>query len=257
MSDTSQGPGWWQASDGKWYPPEQAPGPQQPGQGGGGYGGTPYGGGAAGGSAGDGTDIGSTFSYAWNKLVQNIGEWLLLWLIAVGITIVVGILLFAVGAGAGFATDGRFAPVGILLTILASLVTGVLLVVLAKAAAQAVNGQKVDIGGAFQLTGNNITAGLVFGLILGVVNLVPCVGWILQLGVFAVLGFLPVLSALDDKGAEAISEAATLSTSRPGEGLLFWLIGGVITSCCFFLGAPIAVIGGAYLVKRYRGELVA
>ncbi|MCU1354075.1 MAG: domain containing protein [Acidimicrobiales bacterium] len=24
MSDTSQGPGWWQASDGKWYPPEQA-----------------------------------------------------------------------------------------------------------------------------------------------------------------------------------------------------------------------------------------
>jgi uncharacterized RDD family membrane protein YckC len=23
MSDMSQGPGWWQASDGKWYPPEQ------------------------------------------------------------------------------------------------------------------------------------------------------------------------------------------------------------------------------------------
>jgi len=25
MSEQSQGPGWWQASDGKWYPPEQAP----------------------------------------------------------------------------------------------------------------------------------------------------------------------------------------------------------------------------------------
>ncbi len=25
MSDTSQGPGWWQASDGKWYPPESVP----------------------------------------------------------------------------------------------------------------------------------------------------------------------------------------------------------------------------------------
>lgn len=25
MSDTSMGPGWWIASDGKWYPPEQAP----------------------------------------------------------------------------------------------------------------------------------------------------------------------------------------------------------------------------------------
>jgi hypothetical protein len=25
-AETSQGPGWWQASDGKWYPPEQKPG---------------------------------------------------------------------------------------------------------------------------------------------------------------------------------------------------------------------------------------
>lgn len=25
MADTSQGPGWWQASDGKWYPPTSAP----------------------------------------------------------------------------------------------------------------------------------------------------------------------------------------------------------------------------------------
>jgi hypothetical protein len=30
MSDTSQGPGWWQASDGKWYAPEQVPQPQPP-----------------------------------------------------------------------------------------------------------------------------------------------------------------------------------------------------------------------------------
>lgn len=27
MSATSQGPGWWQASDGLWYSPESAPGP--------------------------------------------------------------------------------------------------------------------------------------------------------------------------------------------------------------------------------------
>src|SRR5262245_38169099 len=30
MSDTSQGEGWWQASDGKWYAPEQHPDVQQP-----------------------------------------------------------------------------------------------------------------------------------------------------------------------------------------------------------------------------------
>jgi hypothetical protein len=30
MSDTQQGPGWWQASDGKWYPPETHPSRQVP-----------------------------------------------------------------------------------------------------------------------------------------------------------------------------------------------------------------------------------
>ena len=30
MSDTSQGPGWWLASDGRWYPPTTAPGPTPP-----------------------------------------------------------------------------------------------------------------------------------------------------------------------------------------------------------------------------------
>lgn len=31
MSDFSQGPGWWQASDDKWYPPDQVPGPEPAG----------------------------------------------------------------------------------------------------------------------------------------------------------------------------------------------------------------------------------
>ena len=30
MSDQSQGPGWWQASDGKWYPPQSQPPPTGP-----------------------------------------------------------------------------------------------------------------------------------------------------------------------------------------------------------------------------------
>ena len=30
MSEQSQGPGWWLASDGKWYPPESVPAPPPP-----------------------------------------------------------------------------------------------------------------------------------------------------------------------------------------------------------------------------------
>jgi hypothetical protein len=32
-ADSSQGPGWWQAGDGKWHPPGQHPGPPPPGPG--------------------------------------------------------------------------------------------------------------------------------------------------------------------------------------------------------------------------------
>lgn len=32
MSEQSQGPGWWQASDGRWYPPESRPSPAPPPQ---------------------------------------------------------------------------------------------------------------------------------------------------------------------------------------------------------------------------------
>ena len=32
MSDYSGGEGWWQASDGKWYPPDETPGPEGPGE---------------------------------------------------------------------------------------------------------------------------------------------------------------------------------------------------------------------------------
>jgi len=31
MSDVPQGPGWWQATDGKWYPPQSPTAPGQPG----------------------------------------------------------------------------------------------------------------------------------------------------------------------------------------------------------------------------------
>lgn len=241
MSDTPQGPGWWQASDGKWYPPEQAPGYQA--------------GGAA--DTGGGTDLGAVLSYSWNKFTQSIGEWVVLWLILIGISILAAILTFTVVAGAGAAggfTGFRFNVVGIVIGILFGAVSGVLMVALAKAGVMTVNGQKIDIGACFKLTGNNIVAGVIFGLIYGFLN---ALCGLLGIVAFLFLGFLPILSAMDDKGAEALSESVNLSTSRPGEAMGFWAVAWLISACLCFLGAPIAVIGGSYLVKRFRGEPVA
>lgn len=242
MSDTSQGPGWWQASDGKWYPPEQQPGyqPDQAGQ--------PAGGGAGGG----GTDLGSTLSYAFNKFIQNIGDWLVLWLILVGVFILASILItvVVVGASAGGFT---FNFLGIILWAVVGAAIGCVYVAIAKAANMAVLGQKIDIGAAFKLSSNNLIAGATFGVLFGVLN---SFCWILGLVVFLFLGFVPVLSAMYDKGFEAFGESVNLTTSNPGETMVFWLIAGFFASICG-LGAPIAMIGGAYLVKRYKGEDVA
>ena len=81
MSDASQGPGWWQASDGKWYPPEQAPGTgrwlQQPA--------------AVVVAAAGHLDVGAALSYGWNKFVQYIGQIIVIFLIIFGVQIVFNI----------------------------------------------------------------------------------------------------------------------------------------------------------------------
>src|SRR5262249_16951404 len=108
--------------------------------------------------------------------------------------------------------------------------------------------------GCFRFTGNNIAAGVIFGLLIGLFGyfcfLIGIVAWIL-------FGFMPILSALDDKGADSISEAINISTQHTNEALVWMLISWFIAGVICALGAPIAMVGGTYLVKRYRGEAVA
>ena len=246
MSDSSQGPGWWQASDGKWYPPEQAPGYQAPAPGDG----VPAGAGAPAG----GTDIGTTLTYAWNKFVQNIGEWLILWAILIGVAILFAILSIALSVGGATSFSFRFNFTGIIIGVVSGVVQGIILVIVSKGAAQATAGQKIDIGECFKLTSNNLIAGAIFGLAYGILaSLCPIFG----VAAFLFLGFVPILSALDDKGVDAVSESISLSTGRANEAMVFWLLAWFITGIFCFLGAPIAFLGGTYLVKRYRGEPVA
>jgi hypothetical protein len=241
VSESPEGPGWWQASDGKWYPPEQAPG-YQAGAGGGGDV-----------SAAGGTDLGSVFTYSWNKFIQNIGEWIVLWLILIGVVIVFAIIAGILVAGTGFAggfSGLRFNFVGIIVGLLSGAVQGLLYVAVAKGAVQVTNGQKIDIGACFKFTGNNIAAGVVFGLLAYFCVLFGIVGWLF-------FGFMPILSAMDDKGADSLSESINVSTSHTNEALVWMLISWFIAGVICALGAPIAMLGGTYLVKRYRGEAVA
>ncbi len=92
MSDVSQGPGWWQASDGKWYPPEQAPSAQPQPQGFGAPGGP---GAQPGASGSEPVPVGDAFNWGWTKFQQNVGPILIAALILfVGLMIVEAIIWF-------------------------------------------------------------------------------------------------------------------------------------------------------------------
>lgn len=242
MSDVSQGPGWWQASDGKWYPPESAPG-YQPGVVGGG------------GTGSGGTDLGSVLSYSWNKFAQNIGEWLILWLALLAVVVISAIITGIVVAGAGIGGFSfRFNILGIVIGLFFGALQGVMLVAVAKGAVQVTNGQKIDVASCFKFTPNNLIAGAIFGIAYGLLNSFCGLFGVVA---FLFLGFLPALSAIDDKGAEGVSESVNISTSNSNEAMLYQLIAWLITGLVCFLGAPIAMTGAVYMIKRYRGEAVA
>ncbi len=96
MSDVSQGPGWWQASDGKWYAPQQAAGgAPDPGLG------TP----AAGGPAAAATGPGGAPLAEWaTRAIGIVIDW------AIGIVLflaffIVGLILGAISNVLGFLFD--------------------------------------------------------------------------------------------------------------------------------------------------------
>lgn len=116
MSDMSQGPGWWQASDGKWYPPEQATTPAPSPAGPASYGAAPqnpYGtptmaaAGGAGQLASWGERVGATLIDAAITLIIIIAA-VFLGLIAGAIADALGMLLLVVGYGAAVALQFYF-----------------------------------------------------------------------------------------------------------------------------------------------------
>ena len=118
MSDVSQGPGWWQASDGKWYPPEQAPGAQPtsappttppttpPTPGGPSPGGPPPGGYAQqpGGFDQGGSratfSVGDAFNWGFKKFQENLGPILIAAVIIFVAVIVIEVIFWFILSGA-------------------------------------------------------------------------------------------------------------------------------------------------------------
>jgi len=239
VSDSSQGPGWWQASDGKWYPPEQAPGYQQPSPGGP-YG-SPYGGMPA------SVDGGSAFSYGWNKFVANIGDILIIWLIVIGVQIVFGVIGQAVNSPL----------LQLLVQVLGFIVSMIVQIGLIRVGLLITAGQRVTPQAAFNtdLLGPFIIASLLYGLAVFVGLLAFCIGAIVVMFLLYFYGYY-VLDARQDP-IQSLQSSAQLTTKNFGTVGVYALLAVILTACTCGLAAPVVQIGAAYLYRRLNGQQVA
>jgi hypothetical protein len=236
LSDASQGPGWWQASDGKWYPPEQAPG-YEPGD---------AAGAAGGGGAPTTLDVGAALSYGWNKFVQYIGQILVIFLIIIGIQIVLNF----VGQVSGSTI------LSLLFSIIGFIVSMMLSVGLVRAALAITNGQTPEPSMLFSTDnlGPYIIASILYGILL-IVGFALCVVWIAVIFFFWFYGFYVV-----DKNAgptDALMASFNLVKDNVGSVAVFMLVVIVLSLCTCGLAWPILFISSAYVYKTLNGEPVA
>mgnify|MGYP001815295414 CR=1 FL=1 len=234
MSDSSGGPGWWQASDGKWYPPEQQPG-----------GAPPPAAGQPGGSTG--FDIGKALSYGWNGFVQNIG-----------VIILLVVVMFAVQIGfniVGQAIDNVF--MSLVLSAIGFVVSLMISVGLISAALAIVQGQKPEVGMLFQ--GDHLGAYFIAALLVGLMFIVGFVMCIIPglLVMFFTYFFGYFIVDKNMGPTEGISASFNLVKSNAGQLLGFLLVSLLLVLITCGLAWPVVWIAGAYVYKTMLGEPVA
>jgi hypothetical protein len=243
MSDSSQGPGWWQASDGKWYPPDQAPGGPTPGA-------------ADFAGAGGGTvDIGGSFSYGWSKFTQNVGPLI----VAVLVIWVLNLVVQAIG----LAFDSLF--LRLIVGLVAVVVSALASYGLCNVALKIVKGQSVEIGDALP-TGPNVAGYAITAIIIQIIvtiGLYLCIIPGIIAAVFLWFGHFVVI----DQGVapgEAISRATNLVKGHFGAvlgfmalALLINIVGLILCFVGLLVTIPLTTVAAAYVYQGLKGEPVA
>lgn len=240
MSDTSQGPGWWQASDGKWYPPEQAPGaaPQPNAQ-----------------SAGGRLDIGEAISYGWNKFVANLSTMILIVIIFFGVQLVFNLLVQFIrpsGVVASLFVTGILLAIGIFIGFMIE--AG-----LVRAALAITDGRAPEANMMFsteRLAPYAIGA-IIVGLLAFVGVLACCIGYLLVRLFLLFWGFFILDKTRNNEPIDAIKNSFNLVSKNAGEVLVFAIVVVLINiiTCGLAIGFTEISIGYAY--RKLNGDPIA
>lgn len=236
MSDTPQGDGWWQASDGKWYSPEQRPAASPP-QGG-----------------RQRLDIGLALGYGWNKFVENLSAMIAIVLIYFGVTFVFNLFANYLANGGGISS---------LLLRFIIVIVGVFVALLVEAglvrASLAVTrGQKPEPSMMFstERIGQYIVAAILVSLLSFVGLLLCCIGFIV-VRVFLTFTFFFVLDR--DKTvepADALKRSYDMVRTNAGDVVLLLIVLTVVNlvTCGLAIGVTDLALGYAY--RTLDGEAV-
>jgi hypothetical protein len=238
VSDESQGPGWWLASDGKWYPPELAPGAVAP----------------AGPLAPTTVDVGSAFSYAWKKFQQYTGPLLLIALFVALVYLVFALISFSVDSVAG----------RVVFEVISFFVGQVVTLGLYRAALMVTAGETPELGKVFTTDrlGEFIIGSLLYALIV-VVGLILC---IVPGVIAAVMLYFYGFYILDRNlsATDALRASYDLVRTHAGPvvalllvALLVYFVGFLLCGIGVLVTGPIALIMVAYGYRVLNNEPVA
>jgi uncharacterized membrane protein len=221
MSDTSQGPGWWQASDGKWYPPEQAPGA------------TPQ-------SAGPRLDIGAALSYGWEKFVANISTMILIVIIFFGVQFV-------------FTMIAQFVrPSGVFIGFMVE--AG-----LVRAALAITDGRPPEASMMFSTERlAPFAIGAILVALLSIVGFVACcIGYVVVRLFLLFWAFFILDAKRNNEPVDAIKNSFNLVSKNAGDVLVFAIVVVLINlvTCGLAIGVTEIAIGYAY--RQLNGDTVA
>ena len=239
MSDASQGPGWWQASDGKWYPPEQAPGA-----------------GAAGGGGTPGSlDIGAALGYGWNKFVENIGVIIVIVLVIFGVQIVFNIFRqIIVGSFDSFILGSAF---GFMTWAIGWFLYFMLSAGLIRAALAITRGEAPETSMLFSTEnlGPFAVASIIVALLTFVGFFFCCIGAVVVMFFTYFYGYY----VLDRQQGPTESVGSSFALVRENMGSVAGLLIVIVLINIFTcgLGVGVTFISGAYAYKTLNGDPVA
>lgn len=222
--------------------------------------------------------VGAAVSYGWNAVTKNIGPWLLAMVVYVILVVVANLLLnptvdYSLDAGAlsqsgtgGFGVQ-EMTVGGVLLGMIAWALTTLFGLFIYQGAVHQVNGRKPGVGDFFQL--NNpaqaLIAALVVGLVSGLLQGIPFIGWILSLAV-TLLAMFTIPIALDGNisGIDAIKRSVQLVTQNFGSAFLLalacfgiTLLGFIACGIGFLIAYPVAVVAATYGAKSLSNQPIA